>query len=50
MNLLGDIPLHSQICKDADAGRPTVVANPDGAQAQAFKRIADQLKMDLSIR
>lgn len=43
VNMLGDIPLHPQICEDADAGRPTVVANPDGAQAQAFHAIAEQL-------
>ena len=43
ITLLGDIPLHSQICADADAGRPTVVSHPDGVQAEAFRRIAGQL-------
>ena len=41
--LLGDVPLDSQICADADAGRPTVVSHPDGVQAEAFRKIADQL-------
>lgn len=49
IKLLGDIPLHPSICADADAGRPTVVANPDGRQALAFRNIADQLVQDLSI-
>jgi ATP-binding protein involved in chromosome partitioning len=37
--LLGDVPLHAQICHDADAGKPTVVTSPDGSQAQAFHGI-----------
>ena len=43
IRLLGDIPLHPQICTDADAGKPTVVASPDGPQAEAFRLIADQI-------
>ncbi|TKA49136.1 hypothetical protein B0A54_01212 [Friedmanniomyces endolithicus] len=39
INLLGDIPLHARICHDADAGKPTVVADPDGSQAQAFHEL-----------
>ena len=49
IKLLGDIPLHPQICTDADAGRPSVVANPESSQAQAFRSIADQLKVALNI-
>lgn len=41
IRLLGDIPLHPSICTDADAGKPTIVANPDGPQAEAFNHIAD---------
>jgi hypothetical protein len=39
--LLGDVPLHAQICHDADIGKPTVVANPEGAQAKAFHAIVE---------
>ncbi len=37
---LGEIPLAMPIRESSDAGRPIVVADPDGAQAQAFKAIA----------
>ena len=40
IELLGDIPLHASICHDADRGKPTVVADPDGVQAQAFRQVA----------
>ncbi|WPG98612.1 P-loop containing nucleoside triphosphate hydrolase protein [Acrodontium crateriforme] len=40
LTLLGDIPLHPQICQDADRGKPTVVASPNGPQAESFQRIA----------
>lgn len=43
IKLLGDVPLHPQICSDADSGKPTVVASPGGPQAQSFGKIADQL-------
>ena len=49
IKLLGDIPLHSRICADADAGKPTVVADPDGPQAGAFKQLADQLIRDIEL-
>ena len=37
---LGEIPLHPRICEDADRGKPTVVAEPDGERAQIFGDIA----------
>jgi ATP-binding protein involved in chromosome partitioning len=40
LRLLGEIPLHPQICEDADRGKPTVVAEPDGPRAMAFRNIA----------
>ncbi|KAK5166908.1 uncharacterized protein LTR77_007637 [Saxophila tyrrhenica] len=49
IKLLGDIPLHPQICTDADAGRPTVVANSEGPQAQAFTTLVRQLKAELGV-
>ncbi len=49
MQLLGDIPLHPQICLDADAGKPTVVATPDSPQARAFMKIAERLHTELEL-
>lgn len=40
IELLGDIPLHASICEDADRGKPTVVADPDGIYAAVFNSIA----------
>jgi ATP-binding protein involved in chromosome partitioning len=47
--LLGDIPLHPQICSDADAGKPTVVGSPDSPQAEAFTKLARELKATLGL-
>ncbi len=38
--LLGELPLDGAIREQADSGRPTVVADPDGRVAQIYKRIA----------
>jgi ATP-binding protein involved in chromosome partitioning len=40
LKLLGEIPLHPRICEDADRGKPTVVAEPEGERAQVFGDIA----------
>jgi ATP-binding protein involved in chromosome partitioning len=37
---LGSLPLDIRIREQADSGRPTVVADPDGPVAQAYKAIA----------
>ena len=37
---LGSLPLDIRIREQADSGRPTVVADPDGAVAQSYKAIA----------
>jgi ATP-binding protein involved in chromosome partitioning len=37
---LGSLPLDIRIREQADSGRPTVVADPDGAVAQTYKAIA----------
>nr|POE64900.1 iron-sulfur protein ind1 [Quercus suber] len=49
LTLLGDIPLHAEICRDADAGKPTVVGSPDGPQAKAFHAVVEQLRKVLGI-
>jgi ATP-binding protein involved in chromosome partitioning len=40
VEVLGSLPLDISIREQADAGRPTVVADPDGRVAQIYKRIA----------
>jgi ATP-binding protein involved in chromosome partitioning len=36
VTLLGELPLDARIREQADGGRPSVVAEPDGAPAQAY--------------
>jgi ATP-binding protein involved in chromosome partitioning len=38
--LLGELPLDARIREEADGGRPTVVAEPDSARAQAYIEMA----------
>ncbi|HEX6592534.1 MAG TPA: P-loop NTPase, partial [Moraxellaceae bacterium] len=38
--LLGSLPLDRRICDEADHGRPTVVADPDGEIAGIYRRVA----------
>jgi ATP-binding protein involved in chromosome partitioning len=38
--LLGQLPLDESIREQADSGRPTVVADPDGKAAEVYRRIA----------
>jgi len=40
VDLLGNLPLDIKIREDADHGHPTVVADPDGAIALAYRAIA----------
>ncbi|KAF1347365.1 P-loop containing nucleoside triphosphate hydrolase protein [Lizonia empirigonia] len=44
LKMLGEIPLHASISDDADRGKPTVVAEPDGDRASAFLDIARQVE------
>ncbi len=52
VELLGDLPLDIKIRQHADAGTPTVVADPDGRIADTYRRIARRLAVkidDLSL-
>ncbi len=40
MELLGQLPLDEAIRVQADSGKPTVVADPDGPSAEIYRRIA----------
>jgi ATP-binding protein involved in chromosome partitioning len=44
LKMLGEIPLHASISDDADRGKPTVVAEPDGDRAAAFLDIAREVE------
>ncbi len=46
--LLGSLPLALSIREQADSGKPTVVAEPDGPHAQAYKRIARKIAVKLA--
>ena len=43
VDFLGSLPLNLSIREQADAGRPTVVADPDGAISAIYKGIARQV-------
>ncbi|MFA4913956.1 MAG: iron-sulfur cluster carrier protein ApbC [Burkholderiaceae bacterium] len=45
---LGSLPLAMQIREDADAGRPTVVADPQGPAARAYRDIARRLAVQVA--
>ncbi len=47
---LGNIPLDIQIRENADAGKPTVVADPDGSVSTAYKAIARKTAARLADR
>jgi ATP-binding protein involved in chromosome partitioning len=46
--LLGSMPLDLKIREQADSGRPTLVADPDGKVAQLYKEMARKLAAGLS--
>jgi ATP-binding protein involved in chromosome partitioning len=48
VDLLGNLPLDIQIREDADTGHPTVVADPDGTIATAYRGIARRVAARLA--
>jgi ATP-binding protein involved in chromosome partitioning len=49
VDFLGEIPLDLKIREQTDAGRPPVVAEPDGPQAAAFLGIARSVIAKLAL-
>lgn len=47
---LGDIPLDIRIRQEADEGRPTVITDPDGAIAAAYRNIARHAAAKLALK
>ena len=46
---LGEIPLGIEVRESGDRGVPVVIAHPDSPQAQAFKRVAEEVARQVSI-
>lgn len=46
--VLGSLPLTSEVREQTDSGRPTVIAEPDGASARAFRELALRLAGELA--
>lgn len=49
VDLLAELPLDIRIREQADAGRPTVVAEPDGALARAYLEMARRVAAGLAV-
>lgn len=41
--LLGEVPLHADICKLSDAGKPIVISQPDSPFAAHYKSITKNM-------
>lgn len=48
MDYLGALPLDMQIRLQADSGKPTVVADPDGEVAQIYKKVARDVAVQIA--
>ena len=48
VDFLGSLPLAMAIRKQTDSGTPTVVADPDGAEAQIYKQIARKVAVKVA--
>ncbi|MGB4347338.1 MAG: iron-sulfur cluster carrier protein ApbC [Burkholderiaceae bacterium] len=48
VDFLGALPLALSIREQTDSGRPTVVANPDGTEAQLYKQIARKVAVKVA--
>jgi ATP-binding protein involved in chromosome partitioning len=50
MDYLGALPLNMQIRLQADSGKPTVVADPDGEVAGIYKAVARQVAVKIAAK
>jgi ATP-binding protein involved in chromosome partitioning len=48
--VLGELPLDARVQRETDAGRPSVVAEPDSARAQAYMAAARRTAAALAVR
>jgi ATP-binding protein involved in chromosome partitioning len=49
LKMLGEIPLHARISDDADRGKPTVVAEPEGEEALMFSKITQEVGRSVNL-
>ena len=49
LDIIGDIPLHADICRDADKGKPTVMAQPNGLLTRCYTQLASNVTKMLNI-
>lgn len=47
---LGELPLSTKIRRASDQGHPTVIAEPDSTEAQAYMKVAQNLAAQISIK
>ncbi|KAJ3279330.1 hypothetical protein HK104_001554 [Borealophlyctis nickersoniae] len=50
MSILGDVPLHADVCSTSDYGKPIVVSQPDSAHAKVYKQMAEATLAKLQAR
>jgi ATP-binding protein involved in chromosome partitioning len=50
MDYLGALPLDIKIRQQADSGKPTVVADPDGEVAALYKTVARQVAIKIAAK
>ena len=50
VDYLGALPLNLAIREQADSGRPTVVADPDGEIASIYKAVARQVAVKIAVK
>jgi ATP-binding protein involved in chromosome partitioning len=50
LDLLGVLPLDIRIRQQADSGKPTVIAEPDGPLALTYREIARRAAAKLSLQ
>jgi ATP-binding protein involved in chromosome partitioning len=50
VELLGQLPLEMAIRQQTDSGSPTVVAEPDSREAQAYRRTARRMAARLALQ
>jgi ATP-binding protein involved in chromosome partitioning len=48
VDLLGSLPLDIRIRQEADSGRPTVIADPDGRIAGIYRAIARKVAVRIA--
>jgi ATP-binding protein involved in chromosome partitioning len=48
IDLLGSLPLDINIREQADSGKPTVVADPDGRVAEIYREIARKVAIKIA--